>query len=202
MKSPSSKTIEYDNIIVIKCEKINLISHSLFYFIFMWLGDYSYECKLCLTLHNNEGYYLAHTQGKRHQTNLAKRAAREAKEALAQPQPHKRKVSVRKTGKVSIHFSVQNSGIDNVVLCSNSLIVSYVIYFLLIDFITLALEHGLNRAFSWEEIVKGEFLYVVGSNSRMRLIDARHKSAYSKPCNSYDLSKKKITAKSFEELGS
>ena len=29
-----------------------------------------YECKLCLTLHNNEGSYLAHTQGKRHQENL------------------------------------------------------------------------------------------------------------------------------------
>lgn len=36
----------------------------------------SYECKLCLTLHNNEGSYLAHTQGKKHQTNLAKRAAK------------------------------------------------------------------------------------------------------------------------------
>lgn len=58
----------------------------------------SYECKLCLTLHNNEGNYLAHTQGKRHQTNLAKRAAREAKDAPAQPQPHKRKVSVKKSG--------------------------------------------------------------------------------------------------------
>ena len=67
-----------------------------------------------------------------------------------------------------------------IMLCcgSNSLIVSYVIYFLLIDFITLALEHG-NRVFSWEEIVKGEFLYTAGSNSRIRLIDARHKSAYS-----------------------
>uniref|UniRef100_A0AAV1T8Y6 Matrin-type domain-containing protein n=1 Tax=Peronospora matthiolae TaxID=2874970 RepID=A0AAV1T8Y6_9STRA len=41
----------------------------------------SYECKLCLTLHNNEGNYLAHTQGKRHQTNLARRAAKEAAEA-------------------------------------------------------------------------------------------------------------------------
>ena len=30
----------------------------------------SYECKLCLTLHNNEGSYLAHTQGKKHQANL------------------------------------------------------------------------------------------------------------------------------------
>ncbi|RZS03305.1 hypothetical protein BHM03_00033468 [Ensete ventricosum] len=59
----------------------------------------SYECKLCLTLHNNEGNYLAHTQGKRHQTNLAKRAAREAKDAPAQPQPHKRKISLRKSGK-------------------------------------------------------------------------------------------------------
>lgn len=60
----------------------------------------SYECKLCLTLHNNEGNYLAHTQGKRHQTNLAKRAAREAKEAPTQPQPNKRKVAPRKTVKI------------------------------------------------------------------------------------------------------
>jgi len=59
---------------------------------------YSYEYKLCLTLHNNEGNYLAHTQGKRHQTNLAKRAAREAKDAPAQPQPNKRKINPRKTG--------------------------------------------------------------------------------------------------------
>ncbi|KAL6047624.1 CWF complex protein sap62 [Balamuthia mandrillaris] len=43
----------------------------------------SYECKLCLTLHNNEGNYLAHTQGKKHQTNLARRAAREAKDSPA-----------------------------------------------------------------------------------------------------------------------
>ncbi|KAJ8466133.1 hypothetical protein OPV22_028685 [Ensete ventricosum] len=62
--------------------------------------DRDYECKLCLTLHNNEGNYLAHTQGKRHQTNLAKRAAREAKDAPAQPQPHKRKVSLRKSVKI------------------------------------------------------------------------------------------------------
>lgn len=70
------------------------------YFMRNHLG--SYECKLCLTLHNNEGNYLAHTQGKRHQTNLAKRAAREASEAPTQPQPqpHKRTVSVRRTVKI------------------------------------------------------------------------------------------------------
>ena len=34
------------------------------------------ECKLCLTLH---------TQGKKHQSNLARRAAKEAKDALVQP---------------------------------------------------------------------------------------------------------------------
>jgi splicing factor 3A subunit 2 len=34
----------------------------------------SYECKLCLTLHTNEANYLAHTQGKKHQQGLAKRA--------------------------------------------------------------------------------------------------------------------------------
>src|SRR5690242_2057566 len=38
----------------------------------------SIECKLCLTLHTNEGSYLAHTQGKRHQQNLARRAAKMA----------------------------------------------------------------------------------------------------------------------------
>ncbi len=32
------------------------------YFMRNHLG--SYECKLCLTLHTNEGNYLAHTQGK------------------------------------------------------------------------------------------------------------------------------------------
>ncbi|KAM0682882.1 CWF complex protein sap62 [Mitosporidium daphniae] len=38
----------------------------------------SYECKLCLTIHNNEGSYLCHTQGKKHQANLARRAYKEA----------------------------------------------------------------------------------------------------------------------------
>jgi splicing factor 3A subunit 2 len=41
------------------------------YFMRNHLGGY--ECKLCLTLHNNEGSYLAHTQGKKHQANLARR---------------------------------------------------------------------------------------------------------------------------------
>lgn len=41
----------------------------------------SFECRLCLTVHQNDGSYLAHTQGKKHQTNLARRAAKEAKEA-------------------------------------------------------------------------------------------------------------------------
>jgi len=45
------------------------------YFMKNHLG--SYECKLCLTLHNNEGNYLAHTQGKRHKTNLSRRLAKE-----------------------------------------------------------------------------------------------------------------------------
>ncbi|KKA27807.1 hypothetical protein TD95_003930 [Thielaviopsis punctulata] len=39
----------------------------------------SFECRLCLTVHQNDGSYLAHTQGKKHQTNLARRAAREQK---------------------------------------------------------------------------------------------------------------------------
>lgn len=40
----------------------------------------SFECRLCLTVHHNDGSYLAHTQGRKHQTNLARRAAREQKE--------------------------------------------------------------------------------------------------------------------------
>ena len=32
-----------------------------------------YECKLCLTIHNNEASYIAHTNSKKHQNNLAKR---------------------------------------------------------------------------------------------------------------------------------
>jgi len=69
------------------------------YFMRNHLG--SYECKLCLTLHNNEGNYLAHTQGKRHQTNLARRAAREKQmEQPAIVAPIKKKPTVRKTPKI------------------------------------------------------------------------------------------------------
>mmetsp|Transcript_8823 Transcript_8823/g.12404 ORF Transcript_8823/g.12404 Transcript_8823/m.12404 type:complete len:306 (+) Transcript_8823:47-964(+) len=55
------------------------------YFMKNHLGKY--ECKLCLTLHNNEGNYLAHTQGQRHQSNLARRAAMEAKNSVIKPAP-------------------------------------------------------------------------------------------------------------------
>lgn len=39
------------------------------------------ECRLCLTVHANDGSYLSHTQGKKHQTNLARRAAKDAEDA-------------------------------------------------------------------------------------------------------------------------
>lgn len=68
------------------------------YFMKNHLG--SYECKLCLTLHNNEGSYLAHTQGKKHQSNLARRAATEAKEAAVQLAPEKPKVDIKKFVKI------------------------------------------------------------------------------------------------------
>eukprot|EP00605_Chrysophyceae_sp_TOSAG23-4_P001519 GSChrysophyteH1.ASY1.ANO1.1667.1 assembled CDS len=54
------------------------------YFMRNHLG--SYECKLCMSIHGNEGNYLAHTQGKRHQTNLARRAAMDAKAEAAKAQ--------------------------------------------------------------------------------------------------------------------
>uniref|UniRef100_U5EQI1 Splicing factor 3A subunit 2 n=1 Tax=Corethrella appendiculata TaxID=1370023 RepID=U5EQI1_9DIPT len=68
------------------------------YFMKNHLG--SYECKLCLTLHNNEGSYLAHTQGKKHQANLARRAAKEAKEAPSTMQPEKPRVEPKKFVKI------------------------------------------------------------------------------------------------------
>jgi splicing factor 3A subunit 2 len=35
-----------------------------------------FECKLCLSLHPSEANYMVHSEGRRHQENLAKRAAR------------------------------------------------------------------------------------------------------------------------------
>lgn len=68
------------------------------YFMKNHLG--TYECKLCLTLHNNEGSYLAHTQGKKHQANLARRAAMQAKESLIQPALEKARVDIKKFVKI------------------------------------------------------------------------------------------------------
>merc|ERR1712072_830104 len=67
------------------------------YFMRNHLG--TYECKLCLTLHTNEGSYLAHTQGKKHQINLARRAAREKQDATIAPQPQT-SAGPRKTVKI------------------------------------------------------------------------------------------------------
>eukprot|EP00920_Eleutheroschizon_duboscqi_P040430 GHVT01096785.1.p1 GENE.GHVT01096785.1~~GHVT01096785.1.p1 ORF type:complete len:170 (+),score=13.38 GHVT01096785.1:607-1116(+) len=66
------------------------------YFMRNHLGQF--ECKLCLTLHTNESSYLSHTQGRKHQMNLARRAAKEKADASVQPQPLK--VTVRKTVKI------------------------------------------------------------------------------------------------------
>jgi splicing factor 3A subunit 2 len=50
----------------------------------------TYECKLCLTLHTNEANYLAHTQGKKHQQGLAKRAHMEKLRAEKEQQQRMR----------------------------------------------------------------------------------------------------------------
>ncbi|KAI1715567.1 pre-mRNA-splicing factor SF3a complex subunit 2 (Prp11) domain-containing protein [Ditylenchus destructor] len=68
------------------------------YFMKNHLGGY--ECKLCLTLHNNEGSYLAHTQGKKHQANLARRAAKEAADQPYLPLPQQSKVEPKKFVKI------------------------------------------------------------------------------------------------------
>ena len=58
------------------------------------------ECRLCITLHPNEGSYLTHTQGKKHQTNLAIRAATEAKDSQARQLQQKPKVTIKKFVKI------------------------------------------------------------------------------------------------------
>lgn len=79
------------------------------YFLRNHLG--TFECKLCLTLHPNEGNYLAHTQGKRHQYNLGRRAAMEAKNAAPRTMVTKeaivkRTIKIGRPGyKVSLFFS-------------------------------------------------------------------------------------------------
>lgn len=55
---------------------------------------------MCLTLHNNEGSYLAHTQGKKHQSNLARRAAKEAKESPNLPSQAKQRRDLKKFVKI------------------------------------------------------------------------------------------------------
>ena len=47
------------------------------YFMRNNLGQF--ECKLCMTLHRSEANYMSHTQGKRHQEGLRRRAAEEMK---------------------------------------------------------------------------------------------------------------------------
>jgi splicing factor 3A subunit 2 len=67
------------------------------YFLKNHLGYY--ECRLCLTLHTNEGSYLAHTQGKKHQTNLSRRNAKENNIKPEQPKKTERKRVFQKIGR-------------------------------------------------------------------------------------------------------
>ncbi|KAF1742861.1 hypothetical protein MXB_4978 [Myxobolus squamalis] len=68
------------------------------YFMKNHLG--TFECKLCLTLHANEGSYLAHTQGKKHQQNLARRAAKDVGDNLLLPAFNKARSAPRKFIKI------------------------------------------------------------------------------------------------------
>ncbi|KAL4495545.1 hypothetical protein ABPG72_020286 [Tetrahymena utriculariae] len=69
------------------------------YFMTNHLG--TYECRLCLTLHTNEGSYLAHTQGKKHQTNLSRRQNKERQEQNIQLQQNQTKgLQKKKTIKI------------------------------------------------------------------------------------------------------
>ena len=80
-------------------EKIDLSKDP--YFMMNHVG--TFECRLCLTVHTNEGSYLAHTQGKKHQVNLARRQQREKQQAegggTAVPVPQ---TMIKKSGGVKI----------------------------------------------------------------------------------------------------
>ena len=87
----------------------------------------SLECRLCLTLHTNEGSYLAHMQGKKHQTNLARRAARDAKETQLMVAPAQSNVQRKvflKIGRPGYCWSI-----------------SYIPYLVLFDYLIIATSH-------------------------------------------------------------
>ncbi len=66
------------------------------YFMRNHLG--SFECRLCNTLHTTEGNYLSHTQARRHQANMGRRAARDAKAGGAsQAAQLRQRVQIRRT---------------------------------------------------------------------------------------------------------
>ena len=72
-----------------------------------------YECRLCLTLHTNEGSYLAHTQGKKHQTNLARRNAKEANVLPSQPKKIEKKRIFQKIGRPGYKITKLKDGDTN-----------------------------------------------------------------------------------------
>jgi len=60
-----------------------------------------FECRLCMTVHPTIANYLAHTQGKRHQEALARRAAKMKAESEQPAMPKQRqKIAPRKTQKI------------------------------------------------------------------------------------------------------
>ena len=65
----------------------------------------TYECKLCCTTHRDESNYLAHTQGKKHQHALARRAHQD--KLIAEQQPGNTNASVTPTSTTSTNVSGQ-----------------------------------------------------------------------------------------------
>lgn len=93
--SSETNAVRRERLRLLALETIDLAKDP--YFMKNHLG--SYECKLCLTLHTNEGSYLAHTQGKKHQDNVKRRAAKDASEG-PQPSLVKPRVDVKKFVKI------------------------------------------------------------------------------------------------------
>ena len=52
-----------------------------------------FECRLCLTMHSNEGSYLAHTRGQKHQSNLKKSLNRDLDKEPTEVLPRTKQIS-------------------------------------------------------------------------------------------------------------
>ena len=76
-----------------------------------------YECRLCSSIHNNEGNYLSHTQGKKHQTNLLRRKQKtDSSLHMVQPEVKPKFVKIGKPGYKLTKIKNSQSGNNSILI--------------------------------------------------------------------------------------